>query len=233
RLGGAPARGLLRPGSVGSDGCAGQLDVVTDRGHELLERIEAALLADRAPELDQEPLAVEVTVEVEQVRLDPAFDAVEVGARPDRHGGAPVTGPACIHAVGRDEQPLRDVEVRGRKTELASASVAADDGPLDLRGPPEQRRRPVDLTGVDELPYTARGDVLHERHAAHVEAKPLEQLEIALAPTPEAKRLAGGDGLHADPAEQRFGELDRRKRGEPLVEAEHEDVLDPGVLEQL
>src|SRR5438132_1602985 len=72
-----------------------------------------------------------------------------------------------------------------------SSSVAAYDDPLHFRRPPEQHRRPLHLTGVDELPDPARGDVLDQRHPPHVKTEPVEQREIALAPTPEAERLPG------------------------------------------
>src|SRR6185437_16973330 len=58
RLGRPPPRRFLSAPSAGPSDGAGPLDVVPDGGHELLERPEAALLADRAPELDDETLAV-------------------------------------------------------------------------------------------------------------------------------------------------------------------------------
>src|SRR5262249_46322995 len=153
------------------------LDIVTDRRHELLERVEAALLADRAPQLDDEPLVVEIAVEVEQVRLHPALDAVEVRIGADRDRSPTVARPARVHAVRRDEELVRDVEVCGREPELPSAAVPSNDDSLDLGRATEQRRRPLYLPRTQELPHPARGDVLDERHRSHIEAELREKVE--------------------------------------------------------
>src|ERR1700751_4484008 len=126
------------------------------------------------------------------MRLDAPLDAVEVRVRADRHSGRAAAGPAGVDAVGRDEQSVQDVEIRSRKPELTAASVPTHDDALHLWGPPEQRRRTLHLTGVDELPDPARGDVCQERHAPHVEAEALEQLQIALATVSETERLSRG-----------------------------------------
>src|SRR5919106_3915864 len=64
------------------------LDVAGDLRDELLLGGERGLVAQALPELDDEPLPVEVAVEVEQVRLDPALGPAVVRIRPDRDGGA-------------------------------------------------------------------------------------------------------------------------------------------------
>src|SRR2546421_5154758 len=220
-------------GLAGPKSCSRPLDVVVNRGHELLERVEPALLADRAPQLNDQPLAVQIAVEIEQMRLDPPLDAVEMRVRPDRHRRAPVVRPARIDAVRRNEERFGDVQVRGGKPELTATSVTADDNPLNLRRSPEQRRGGLGLAGVNELPDAARGDILDERHPPHIETEPLEQREIALTPAPEAKRLAGGDGLGADLAQHPLGKLSGRERREPLVETEHEHVVDSRRVEKL
>jgi len=56
-----------------SDGSAGgprPLHVVLDRRDELRLRAERRLVPQPLPELDDQPLVVEVALEVEQVRLD-------------------------------------------------------------------------------------------------------------------------------------------------------------------
>ena len=80
-----------RPRSAGRsrpDGGSGRLDVAADLGDELLLGGEHRLVAQPLPDLDDEPLAVEIAVEVEQVRLDPALGAAVVRVRADRDGGA-------------------------------------------------------------------------------------------------------------------------------------------------
>src|SRR5438270_2471660 len=147
-------------GLAGPKGCPRPLDIVVDRGHELLERVEPALLADRAPQLNDQPLAVQIAVEIEQMRLDAPLDAVEMRVRPDRYRRAPVVRPARIDAIRRNEESFGDVQVRGGKPELAATSVTADDNPLNLRRSPEQRRGGLGLAGVNEPPDAARGDIL-------------------------------------------------------------------------
>ena len=89
RLGRAAARRALGyAGLLGLAGCARRRSPIAV--DEFFERVEARLLPEPAPDLDDEPLAVEVAVEVEQVRLDAALDAVEVRVRADRDRGAPV-----------------------------------------------------------------------------------------------------------------------------------------------
>ena len=167
------------------------------------------------------------------MRFDPPLNAVEMRIRPDRDRRLTVAGRARVHAVRRDEEIPGNVEVRGREPELAAPRVAADHDSLDLRRPAEQRGRRLELTGVQELPHPARRDALDERHPPHVEAQPREEVEIALAASPEAEGLSCGDRLRSDPAKHLLGELLRRERREPLVEREDENVLDARLRKQL
>ena len=64
-----------------------------DRVDELRLRLEARLVAQALPELDDEPLPVEVAVEVEQERLDPPLGAAVVRIRADRDRGAVARAP--------------------------------------------------------------------------------------------------------------------------------------------
>jgi hypothetical protein len=91
----------------------------------------------------------------------------------------------------------------------------------------------LDLSGVDQLPDAARGDVLGERDPPHVETEYFEQVEIALAAASEAERLPCGDRLRADAAEHSLGELLSGQRRKLLVKGQHERVLDARVGQQL
>ena len=76
---------------TGAFGVSGRLDVLPDLGNTAavpsLSR-KRSLVAKALPELDDEPRAVEVAGEVEQVRLDTALVAAVVGVRADRDRGA-------------------------------------------------------------------------------------------------------------------------------------------------
>src|SRR6202030_4667729 len=88
-------------------------------------------------------------------------------------------------------------------------------------------------SGGNERARPGGGDLLDEGATHDIEAEPVEQLEIAFAPTPEAECLPGGNGLGTDAAEHSLGELVRRESRQPLVEAEQEDVFNSRLLEQL
>src|SRR6187455_2566234 len=65
-------------------GGARRVDVAGDLGDERLFALEDLLVAETRPELDDQPFAVEIAVEVEEVRLDPSLGAAVVRVRPDR-----------------------------------------------------------------------------------------------------------------------------------------------------
>ena len=79
----------------------------------------------------------------------------------------------------------------------------------------------------------ARRDALDERHAPHVEAEPLEQLEVAAAPVAEPEPVPRRHDLRPDRAEHRGGERLGRERRERASNRTTSDVLDPELLEQL
>ena len=73
---------------VMADGATRRLDVRGDRVDQLRLAREGTLVAQPLPELDHEPPAVQVAVEVEQVRLDPQRRAAVVRVDADRDRGA-------------------------------------------------------------------------------------------------------------------------------------------------
>ena len=85
----------------GPDGGARRLDVAADLLDQRLLALEDLLVAQALPELDDEPLAVEVAVEVEQERLDAPLGAAVVRIRPDRDRRAMVERRARVDAVAR------------------------------------------------------------------------------------------------------------------------------------
>src|SRR5205085_1446165 len=60
-------------------GRPGRLDIPRNLFDEVALRLERLLVPQPQPELDDEPLAVEIADEVQQVRLDPPFAAAVVG----------------------------------------------------------------------------------------------------------------------------------------------------------
>jgi len=100
------------------------LDVASDLGDEFLLARESTLVSQSAPELDDQPLAVEVAFEIEQERLHAALMTAVVRVRPDRDRGAVPLGPAGIDAVGGHEQRRLDAEIRSRVAERPAARVA-------------------------------------------------------------------------------------------------------------
>src|SRR3954451_7082481 len=67
---------------------AGLLDIAADLRDELGLRRDAPPPTRFPPHREQEPLAVEVAVEVEEVRLDPPLGAAVVRVDADGDGGA-------------------------------------------------------------------------------------------------------------------------------------------------
>src|SRR5215210_2377710 len=188
-----------------SDGLPRRLDVPSDLVDQLLLAREDLLVAQPPPQLDDEAPAVEVALEVEQVRLDPPLVTAVVRVEPDRDRGAMTERLARVDAVGRHEQRRLDRQVRSRVAEGAAALVAADDDPVELRRPPEQACRCRHLAVVEEAADLTRRDALEERRLAHVVAEPGEQGEVA-APLPAEAEPGTGDD------DARVGEVRPRER---------------------
>lgn len=97
---------------------------------EIVDRFEFDLVAEVIDEVEVEGLAVEVTVESEEVGFDLAFGIAEGGEGSDADGGG-VGGlahaaSAGVDAIGGDE--LGDLfKIGGRDTELPAALETLDD----------------------------------------------------------------------------------------------------------
>src|SRR5688572_17968572 len=122
-----------------------RLDVAGDLVDERLLALECPLVAQPLPQLDDQPPAVQIALEIEQVRLDPAFLAAVVRVRADRDRGAVAERVARVDPVPRDEHGGVDGEVRGREAQRAAALIAGHDDAVDLRWTPEETRRLPDL----------------------------------------------------------------------------------------
>ena len=193
-----------------SDRLSGRFDVAGELIDQLLLAAEDLLVAEPPPHFDDEPAAVEVALEVEQVRLDPAFLAAVMGVEADRDRGTMVERGAGVDPVRRDEQRRLDREVRRRVAERAAALVAGDDGAVQLGRPSEQPCGPLIRPGA------AAADLVDETPSSTGAARtsypePFEQLEVAAALRPKRKsppatttprrKLRGRELLRLEPGE--------------------------------
>src|SRR5712691_11396141 len=223
------APGLLRGAPRG----ARLPDVSGDLLDQLALAFERALVAQAPPQLEYEPLAVQIAFEVEQERLDAPLLAAVVRVRPNRDRRARSMPETGVDAVCRHDQARVDCQVRRREAERPAPCVAGDDDALDLRGPAEQRGRPLHLAGADEPADMRRGDALDERHGPHLEAEAAQQLDVSAPSVAEAERLAGDDHLRPDRGEDVACEVLRLDPGDLERELDDERRLDPLLGDQL
>ena len=210
------------------------LDVARDLRDQLLLALERASSRSRSPELDDEPPAVEVALEVEQERLDAALAAAVVRVRPDRDGGAVLPGRAGVDPVLRHEELRADVEVRRREAERAAARVACDDDAFDLDRPPEQLRRALDValaprargSGVDETPSSSGTGTVSKPRLSRSPRSPLR---------PRPKRKSSPATTISAPIGRSTSlrELLRLEPGDVERELDDERRLDAELAEQL
>src|SRR5207245_2649996 len=165
------------------------LDVSGDLVDQIALAFERALVAQAPPQLEHEPLAVEIAFEVEQERLHAPLLASVVRVRPDRDRRAGSMPEAGVDAVRRHDQARVDRQIRRREAERPAPCVAGDDDALDLGGPAEQPGRALHLAGADEPADLRRGDALDERHGPHLEAEAAQQLDVSAPSVAEAERL--------------------------------------------
>ena len=166
------------------------------------------------------------------MRLDAQLDAVELHIRADGDRCEPVARPAGVDAVGRNEQAGGNVEIRGRKPELAAAVVAVNDDPFDLGGPAEQARRPLGLSPQEKLADPGRRDALEHGYPPHVEAEASRSVRSPCRSRP--KRNVSPAATTSAPMPRRIARrICRLEACQRVVELEHEDVVDSRCVEQL
>ena len=227
-------------------------DVVAELGADGVDAVELALAAQEVLEADLGLFAVQLALEVEQVRLEQRAVGVLVerrpppevdGARVDRPVGPLVAAgvdPVCgqAHRVGH-------MDVGRRKADLAAALVATDDGAAHLVGPAEHPggevdvaagERPPDGRAADRLVDAVRpGDEVHGIDDEVMgDAVVLEQADVPVAMAAEVEVLADDDDLDRQAVDEhaldeRLGCLLRLR----LVEAQHDRGVEPGGGEQL
>src|SRR5437763_13593554 len=98
-----PGRNLR--GRLGrATGRARAADVVREGGNEPGLGGEGSLFAQPFPQLDDEPRAVQVALEVEEIRLDASLRAAVVRVRADRDRRGTAERGAGVHPVRGNEQ---------------------------------------------------------------------------------------------------------------------------------
>src|SRR4051812_45810104 len=89
----AGTRSLHKITARSSQEFAGTRHVLADSSDERIEGVEPHLRAQVVGEVQRQPLAIEIAVEVQHVRLDPALLPGEGRIRTDRPRGGPPTRP--------------------------------------------------------------------------------------------------------------------------------------------
>ena len=203
-----PPPGLARP-----HGGPRRVDVAGDLRDQRVLALEGRLVPESLPELDDEPLAVQVAVEVEQERLDAPLRAAVVRVRADRDRRAVVERRARVDPVSR----ARELGVRARCSPSGSRACrragrrrrrcrrARTAGRASARRRRALASRTASRIAVDETPSTSTTSST-ARPAA------VERLDRSPdAPVPEAEVSPDGDGLRADRRQVRRDELVRRE----------------------
>src|SRR5581483_2177380 len=173
---GSDERDARSPGSalIGRHELAGSPDVVGHGPGELLDGLEALLVAEPGPELDRHLLPDQVAIEVQQVSLDVERLGPErrIGAHVDRGRTLePVDArPPGVDASAGQEQPRPGAEVGGRVPQPLPPSRALDDPAVQHEPASERPARPLQVSPGERLADGGRG------HPAPVDLEQLDAL---------------------------------------------------------
>ena len=201
--------------------------------HERVHGLEALLAAHPLQEGDAQRLAVEVALEVDQVRLDQqAAAGLEGGPHPHVHRGGVAVRPGGVDAVAGSHEPVVGHEVGRGHAELAPAPVAAHDLALEQERAAEELGGLRHLAGGHEAADVAGGDRLaghlHERHHAGLElrAAPAAARASPSAPCPKRK-FSPTDTCPAPsrPTSTSSTNASALAGGEVVVEGDHHELL--------
>ena len=156
-----------------------RFDVARDLLDKGFLRLEDGLVAQPFPELDHEPLAVEVAFVLEEVGLDPSLAATVMGIRSDRDGGSVPTRGARVNPVPRACEVRLESEVCRRVSEGPAALISRHDNSVQLERPAEHLGRSDHVAlGKCSSDGGRRHAFDHGRYG-DVEAEALEHCEIA------------------------------------------------------
>ena len=210
-----------------------RFDVPRDLLDERFLRLEDGLVAQPFPELDHEPLAVEVAFVLEEVGLDPSLAAAVVWIRSDRDRGSVPTRRARVDPVLRASEVRLESEVCRRVSKGPAALIPRDDDSVQLERPAEH------LGGSDHVALGKCRSDGGRRYAfdhwcyGDVEAEALEQREIARSSDSEPEVLAGHDQLGTYGSKKPLREQFRRQLLQVRCERRDENRLDARFREEL
>jgi hypothetical protein len=123
------------------------LDIAMHLRDQLLDAAESLLAAQPRDELNGQPLAVQVALEVEHVGLDQRVQGgTERRPHADVHSCQVLTDAAGVNPVSRTREFRVGNQVGGREAELTAALVAGYDLAADPEARSQQSRCRVDLT---------------------------------------------------------------------------------------
>ena len=190
----------------------GRFDVAPDLGDELGLGGERPLVPKPLPDLDDEPLAVEIALEVEQVGLDPALGTAVVRVRADRDGapGARARRRRRCRSSGRRDAARARGSPSGsracrpagrRRRRCRRARTAGRASP-----PPRRRPRHAGRAGSPTTRHPARSRPRGSRSRAARAARG------RLDARPRSGSSPGRHSLRADPTQVALGEYLRLER---------------------
>src|SRR5947208_993871 len=189
----------MRPANLAVEVVADGLDVAVHLLDQRVHGREPALAAQALVELDRQPAAVEIALEVDQEGLDElAAPGLELRPHANVDRRRATVGAARVDAVARDDVAVGRDEVRRGKAERAPALVPGDDRLGDLERRAEQLVGVLDRAAEDEAADVAgRDDLavdLEQLDHADLEAPVgAQQVGVALRAVAEAEVLADGD----------------------------------------
>src|SRR5215207_489361 len=192
---GDAARGGSALGQCSQSPCA----IVLQLLFQILDGGKAFYVSQPLHPLDANPLAVQVTFEVEQVDLENAPPVVKRGPWPLVHHPAnPTITPLDryrVDAIGRQELSRRElVQIDGGYAEEPSPTFSLTDPPHNTIGPAQHSGGGSQITARDSTANPAAGDMLPTEvdrfHHVYLEPlggpQPSEGLHVAAASATEA-----------------------------------------------
>ena len=213
--------------------------------NERIEGLEALLVAQLGDELNLDPPAVQISVEVEQMRLEQRLAAAHGWPRTEaRDAGKPLR-PHTAHTHCKDARERRSASLQAQigrcKSQPAPEMQALDDAAAHAVWTTQPALGLPQITLRENLTNTAAAHprtIDHERRD-DIDRGPesrrdlLEQRHGRLAVASESKIVTHDDDRRAEILEQQSRELLAGQAPHPLAEAQQPQVLETHAAQQL